>query len=96
MFQALQSAYFKNVGDDKNKLIEKVQKCFEDYPHTKINNAFLTLMCCMNEIVKIGGDNCYKIPHMSKAKLEWDGTLPWSIEAYIGDDNPFDAESEED
>ena len=54
-------------------------KAYEDFPEQKIDNGFLTLMCCMNKILENDGDNNYKIPHMSKATLERKGTLPRSI-----------------
>ena len=33
-------------------------------------------MSCWNKIINYLGDNDYKIPHMNKSKMEWEGTLP--------------------
>ena len=33
-------------------------------------------MSCLNMIIKHLGDNDYKIPHVKKAKIEWEGRLP--------------------
>ena len=37
---------------------------------------WLTYMSCLNKIINHLGDNDYKIPHMNKSKMEWEGTLP--------------------
>ena len=36
-------------------------------------------MSCLNMIIKHLGHNDYKIPHMNKAKMEWEGRLPTVI-----------------
>jgi hypothetical protein len=41
----------------------------EQYEYSKLNNAFLTLQCCMNSIIDCGGDNSYKIVHMGKGQI---------------------------
>ena len=78
-FRAIQSLQQKTQSKNKAELIENTLKAYEDYPEQKVENGFLTLMCCMNMILENDGDNNYKIPHMNKAKLERDGTLPRSI-----------------
>jgi hypothetical protein len=35
----------------------------------------------MNEIIKIYGENDYKIPHLNKDRLEREGTLPEVLDA---------------
>ena len=54
---ALQTAYFKDVADEIPQFIQKVQNAFDEYPQQKINKAFLTLICCKNEIIKANGSN---------------------------------------
>ena len=44
-----------------------------------MNKEFLTLQGCMIEVMKDGGGNRYKIPHMNKDRLEALGMLPKSL-----------------
>ena len=57
-------------------------------PHKKVNYIFLTLQSCMVEIIKVGGSNKYKIPHLKKYTLESIGLLPkqLSCEATLVED----------
>jgi len=71
-FASLQS---KNMDD----LIQNVQREFSCYDESKIRNVFLTLQGCMIEVMKKGGGNGYKIPHMNKDALEAAGMLPNSL-----------------
>ncbi|ETV97532.1 hypothetical protein H310_09446 [Aphanomyces invadans] len=34
-----------------------------------LNANFMTLQACMQEVIRAGGNNDYKIPHMKKALL---------------------------
>ena len=65
----------KTVDD----LVRAVENAFENFSPIKSNRIFLTLQQCMVEIMKVGGSNRYKIPHMSKAALERQGQLPRQI-----------------
>jgi hypothetical protein len=47
-----------------------VIKEYENYNPIVLNRVFLTLQGCMIEVMKDGGGNRYKIPHMSKERLE--------------------------
>ncbi len=79
-FVSLQSLQHKiGAGNNKATLIKSVYYAFEQYPWQKLRDAFLTLQCCLNEIIETHGDNNYKIPHMNKAKLEREGLLPSTI-----------------
>jgi len=50
---------------------------------TKLNDVFLTLQACFNEILKDGGGNGYKIPHLHKRKIEREnGALPVCLRAH--------------
>ena len=61
------------------ELVEMVGTCFDWLHWTKINNDFLTLHKVMEYIILCDGDNDYKMPHMSKEKLERSGQFPMSI-----------------
>ena len=78
-FAALQSTCLGRPKDEM-ELIEMVQQQYEAYPAKLINRVWLSHMACMNEILKDNGGNNYKIPHLSKAKLEREGRLPWVLE----------------
>ena len=49
---------------------------FEEYDVENLNRVFLTLQMCMKEVMKIGGENRYRQPHMNKRRLEREGRLP--------------------
>ena len=61
------------------KLVETVGTCFNRLHWTKMNNNFLTLQKVMEYIILCDGNNDYKMPHISKEKLERTGQLPMSI-----------------
>uniref|UniRef100_A0A453RSP2 Uncharacterized protein n=1 Tax=Aegilops tauschii subsp. strangulata TaxID=200361 RepID=A0A453RSP2_AEGTS len=53
-----------------------VQEEFDGYEVSKLNRVFITLQTCMVEVMKNGGANKYKIPHMNKDRLERLQLLP--------------------
>ena len=73
-FQAIQSF---NDASPKNEeeLIQLVQDAYENYLRHKLNQTWLTLQSCFNQIILHHGDNDYSIEHISKASLEWQGQL---------------------
>jgi hypothetical protein len=80
LFNAIEKAYQKECPSGFSDIIECVKKCYWEFPMEKLNHLWLTRMQCMNEILKSGGDNIYKIPHMGKQKLERQGNLPRVIQ----------------
>ena len=60
-------------------LIQNVKNEFDNYNPNTLNRVFLTLQGCMIEVMKDGGGNRYKIPHMDKDRLEALGTLPKTL-----------------
>ena len=74
-FRAIQS--FKDAAPkNKKELIEAVSEAYDKYPHHKINQAWLTLQCCFNQIIMHHGNNNYNIDHIGKEQLEQNGNLP--------------------
>jgi hypothetical protein len=71
--QSLQQTKQLTTVDD---LINIVEESYKEIPKVKLNNLFLTLQCCMEEIIIHGGKNNYKITHMNKEKLEQEGRFP--------------------
>ena len=74
-FRAIQS--FNDAAPrDEEELIKAVGEAYENYPKKRINQTWLTLQCCFNQIITHHGDNDYNIDHISKEKLERNGNLP--------------------
>lgn len=59
-----------------DELIANVENEFANYDPDTLNRVFLTLQECLIEVMKDGGRNRYKIPHIDKDRLEALGTLP--------------------
>jgi len=53
-----------------------VENSFDEHPAKQVNQNFLTLQSCMQEIMKIRGSNKYIIPHLKKSILEKEGNIP--------------------
>lgn len=78
-FSAIQSLQHQACPKTVEDLLSAVRKAFDEYPSRKINHIFLTLQLCMQETMKVGGSNNYKIPHLKKEALEREGLLPKQI-----------------
>lgn len=78
-FSAIQSLQYQTCPKTVEDLVRVVEESFVEYSSEKINFIFLTLQTCMKEVMKIGGLNKYKIPHMQKATLQREGRLPVQI-----------------
>lgn len=79
-FRAIQSIQIETSCYNIDQLVNAVVMSFEELsPHT-LNNVFLSLQGCMIEIMKLRGQNCYKIPHMKKGALIRADRLPIDLE----------------
>jgi hypothetical protein len=78
-FNSLQSLSYDRVSRNLDDLIANVTNEFDNYDPDTLNRVFLTLQGCMIEVMKDGGGNRYKIPHMDKDGLEARGMLPKSL-----------------
>jgi hypothetical protein len=72
--------YSFSISANIGEFIARVLQLYQTYPHVKLNNVFLTLQTCMNQIIEANGSNDYQLVHMNKARLERIGMLPQSIE----------------
>jgi hypothetical protein len=79
-FASLQSLTFNRVSRNLDELIDNVIKEFQEYDITLLNRVYLTLQSCLIEVMKAGGGNRYKIPHMNKERLQALGILPDRLE----------------
>ena len=78
-FNAIQSLQHKTAPRDIDKLITAVYESFQSLHWSKLNDIFLTLQKVMEACILHDGKNDYKLPHMSKRKLENLQQLPTSI-----------------
>ena len=78
-FNSIQSLQYKKRSKDIDHLIANVEKAFDETEREALNNVFLSLQACMEATLGAEGDNNYKLPHMGKASLLREGTLPISI-----------------
>ena len=66
----------------QGECIAQVLRAYDEFDPRKIEFGFLTLQCCLDEIIMCSnGGNQYKIPHMNKARLLREGTLPTRVTA---------------
>ena len=56
-----------------------MQRAYGEFDTRKIDFAFLTLQCCIDDTLSIHGANDYTIRHMGKEAMLRTGTLPVSI-----------------
>jgi hypothetical protein len=70
VFASLQSLENGRTYRNMDELIENIQKELEEYDPSTSNRDFLILQGCLIEVMKDGGGNKYKIPHMCKDRLE--------------------------
>ena len=74
-FRAIQS-FNDTASNNEEELIEAVSEAYDKYPRHKINQTWLTLQCCFNQIIMHHGDNDYNIDHIGKEQLEQNGNFP--------------------
>ncbi len=80
-FRALQSAQW-GLGSEATieGLIRQTMQAFLEFEHRKIDYAFLTLQCCLDDILVKLGENNYKIRHMGKERRLREGRLDTRID----------------
>lgn len=78
-FASLQSMTQRRISRNIDELIQNVHLEFHEHRPEILYRVFLTLQGCMTEVMKARGSNKYKIPHMSKEKLEALGILPKAL-----------------
>jgi hypothetical protein len=79
-FASFQSLTFNTVFRNLDELIDNVIKEFQEYDPALLNRVYLTLQSCLIEVIKAGGGNRYKIPHMNKERLQALGILPYRLD----------------
>ena len=79
LFNTIQSVQHQHSPKTIDELISCVSNAFDELRPDKLDNVFLTLQQCMEETMLVKGGNNYKLPHIGKAKLRNNGTLPVSL-----------------
>jgi hypothetical protein len=80
IFRALQSHQWRSgFANNTDELVEQVQRAYLDFEPQKLDFSFLTLQCCMDDVLSTYGNNDYKIRHMGKEAMLRGGILPMSI-----------------
>ena len=65
-FRSIQSLTDRRGLTTIEELIQGVEEEYEGYDVENLNQVFLTLQMSMKEVMKIGGGNKYRNPHMSE------------------------------
>ena len=81
-FRALQSAQWR-LGCEVtiDGLIRQTMQAYNEFEPRLIDFGFLTLQCCIDDILRVNGGNDYKLRHMGKEALLRAGRLPVRIDA---------------
>ena len=79
-FNSIQSIQSKVMTRNIEELVEAVIKAFNDYPHDKITDVFLTLQSMMESTMEHNGGNNFKIPHKKKYQMTSSEKINYNIE----------------
>ena len=74
-FNSIQALQYQNAPKTIDNLIGCVEKSFMDLESNSLSDVFLSLQLVMEQLLDCGGGNKYKLPHISKKKLQREGRL---------------------
>lgn len=80
-FRIIQGLQHEKAPKTVCQLVDAVVRAYEEVNDKTLNYVWLSLMTCMNEILKAKGNNNYQLPHIGKKRLERLGILPTYINA---------------
>ncbi|KAK9723577.1 hypothetical protein RND81_05G009400 [Saponaria officinalis] len=75
-FRSIQSLQDEKSPNNISELLDAVTSAYEEVEPQKLKHVWLSLKYCMNEILRVKGNNNYKLPHVGKQRLERLGLLP--------------------
>ncbi|ETV90709.1 hypothetical protein H310_14549 [Aphanomyces invadans] len=78
-FRAIQSLQQTHHSNTYQEIVDATNQAWEDIDTWSLERNFLTLQCCLREVIMCAGENSYKIPHMKKVALKKCGRVPESI-----------------
>ncbi|KAK9742268.1 hypothetical protein RND81_03G160200 [Saponaria officinalis] len=84
-FRSIQTIQHEKAPRSVVQVVDAVLRSYEEMNPISLNYTLLTLLSCMNEILKVKGSNRYKIPHIGKKRLDRLGLLPTTILPKVGD-----------
>ena len=76
MFRAMQAIQQQHQTRNIDKLIKVVKKVYQDFPLKTSKKVWSTLHLVFDGVIKIKGDNNYKLPHISKNRLIHENVEP--------------------
>ncbi|KAK9682009.1 hypothetical protein RND81_10G043700 [Saponaria officinalis] len=79
-FRSIQTIQHEKVPTSVVQLVNVVARSYEEITPVILNYTWLSLQNCMNSILKVHGNNRYKIPHMGKRRLDKINQLPTTVE----------------
>lgn len=82
-FRAIQSIQSESHCTNVDELIDAVKNSFEELTPQTLNKVFLSLQGCLIEIMKVRGQNNYKVPHLKKDSLSRTDNLPIDLEVDV-------------
>ncbi|XP_042051481.1 uncharacterized protein LOC121796763 [Salvia splendens] len=82
-FRAIQSLQTQTACNNVDDLMNAVEKSFHELQPETLDNVFLSLQGCYMEIMKVHGQNRYKLPHIGKAHLRRTNQLPLNLEVPV-------------
>lgn len=79
-FASIQSLQQRKVARSREDLLLNIYEAFRELRYEKIDRGFMTLQSVLREILKSGGGNGFKIPHLHKDAIPLvNGLLPLSL-----------------
>ncbi len=78
-FNSIQSLQHKKVPRSIDDLVAAVIESFNELQTDTLDDVFLSLQLAMQETMRCGGGNNYKLQHMGKKKLRQQGLLPSTL-----------------
>lgn len=78
-FNSIQSLQHQASPKTIDDLIACVENAFYALDKDKLDDVFLTLQKCLECTMFVGGGNSYQLPHLQKAKLRRESSLPTQL-----------------
>ena len=68
-FRAIDAIKDTKIAHTIEELMENVREAYQELPMDTCCKVWTTLQMVMNEIIRAGGDNTYKLPHAGKDRI---------------------------
>ncbi|KAK9714174.1 hypothetical protein RND81_06G076700 [Saponaria officinalis] len=71
-FRSIQKIQYEKVPKSVSALVDAVTKAYDECNPKCLHYNWLSLQYCMNEILRVKGNNNYKLPHVVRKDLiDW-------------------------